>query len=382
MAILLGILYFLLVFFANANMLLRTIKNNTFNKFRKIIVAFYSIIFAFELSLITQENLIKELLYYSFIILIASTIVFFMIMSFYYIKTKIVYEEHFAKAIDIWEIFNFFPIFFILIYYLKDINILNYEYIFIFIAFVFFYKVSKNAIKVPKIKEINLNEDKLKKDLKIAMIADIHLKKNLNDEFFINIINKINSLNPDLVVIVGDLVDTGINNVKNLNYLNELKSTYGTFYVLGNHEYYHGVGSIAKELKKYKLHFLDNKSIEFDDFVISGVNDLMGLKLKTFESDISKLKPKLDKFNILLTHQPKFVKKYDVSPYDLILAGHTHAGQIFPFSLAVKLEQGYLKGLYNVKNSKMYVTSGAGFWGIVARFNASSEIVLINVKSK
>lgn len=376
MNIIFSVLYFLAIFFTNANILLRLIKLNIFNKLRKIIVALFALIFAFELNILNDLTTTKELLTYTLIILIISTLTFLILTAINYFKTKQIYASHLAKSIDVWEMISFIPLFFI---FIQKINF-NSSIIFVFLDFFFFYKVCKNAIKTPKVKYITLNSGKIKNDLSIALIADIHLKKNLNNNFFKNIIDKINEQNPDLVAIAGDLIDGNYKDIKCLHFLNDLKSTYGTFYILGNHEYYHGVNEILNELKKYNINILDNKSIEFNDFVISGVNDLMGNKLNIFKPDINALKLNINKFNILLTHQPKFVKKYDVSAYDLILAGHTHAGQIFPFSLAVKLEQGFLYGYY--EKYKMYVTSGAGFWGVVARLIAKSEIVIINIKAK
>lgn len=374
MSIIFGILCFLAIFFTNANILLRMIKINIFNKFKKLIIALFSLIFAYELSILNDLELVKKLLFYTLILSSFSTLIFIVLQCFYYFKNKQIYNIDLARGVEIWEIVIFIPLFFI---FLSKISF-EFSIVYTFLAFFFFYKVCKDAIKTPQIKQISLSNNKLKNNLKIALIADIHLKRNLNDDFFKKIVDRINEQKPDLVAISGDLIDGSIKDIKCLHYLNDLSSTYGTFYVLGNHEYYHGVASIVEELKKYNINILDNKSIEFNDFVISGVNDLMGNKLNIFKPNISTLKPNANKLNILLAHQPKFVKKYDVSSYDLILAGHTHAGQIFPFSLAVKLEQGFLYGYYEKYN--MYVTSGAGFWGVVARLIAKSEIVMINLK--
>ena len=84
----------------------------------------------------------------------------------------------------------------------------------------------------------------------------------------------------------------------------------------------------------------------------------------------------------MLSHQPKSVLRYDVSNFDLVLSGHTHAGQVFPFGFLVKQNQGFLHGLYDLsKKTKLYVSSGAGFWGLSMRYLAKSEIVLFNLKA-
>ena len=385
MIILFSIVYILISFFTNANMLARCLKYDFFHKYKNTTIVVFSIIFGIWMAILTNNHLMIFVSKYTLIYFFATTLIFFILIGLNYLKTKTLYEESLAKTIDLWEIITFIPIFFIYNYFSFS-NIKNnpsiQSFIFSMILFLFFYKACKNATKPPKIKSITITENKLTNDLKIILVADIHLKKNLNDDFFKNIVYEINQLNADCVMIAGDLIDTSIDNVKCLHYLNDIKSKYGTFYVLGNHEYYHNVEQIASKLQTYNIHFLDNKSIEFDDFTVSGVNDLTGIRLNKFTPDMSKLQPNQSKLNILLTHQPKFVKKYNVDDYDLILAGHTHAGQIFPFSLAVKLEQGFLSGLYNINKNKMYVTSGAGFWGAIARVGTQNEIVLIDIKAQ
>ena len=85
---------------------------------------------------------------------------------------------------------------------------------------------------------------------------------------------------------------------------------------------------------------------------------------------------------VLLAHQPKFLKYMDKSaPVDLVVSGHTHGGQIFPFSLLVKLDQKYVAGLYRAnKKTQIYVSRGAGFWGPPVRVMAPSEISLLRLK--
>ncbi len=261
---------------------------------------------------------------------------------------------------------------------------LSFEVWVLVVAFSMFFKGLKDALSIPKVNEISIQSDKITKDLKLAVISDLHLGKNLNEDFFKGVIKRVNELNADCVMIVGDLVDTDIDDINYLHLLNDFKSKYGTFYVFGNHEYYHGVENIHKELKKYNITILDNKNAFFDDFMVAGVNDLAGIKygVSEYMPDLNKAKKSMDlnKFNILLTHQPKFAKLYDVNEFDLVLAGHTHAGQIFPFSILVVLEQGFLYGLYKLTNkTNLYVSSGAGFWGPSIRFLAPSEIALINI---
>ncbi|MBK1973850.1 metallophosphoesterase, partial [Campylobacter sp. TTU-622] len=268
----------------------------------------------------------------------------------------------------------------------KFLRIIFEIFILIFGGFLIYISIN-NALKIPNVKKEQIYIDNLKQDLKIAMLTDIHLGKNLHKNFLEKLIIKTNALEPDLVVIVGDLVDTDVMYLKNyINILNEFKSKFGTFYVLGNHEYYHNVNKVLQLLNENtNMQILLNKNIDLGIINIAGIGDLMGLKQGVYGPDLDKVKKDLskDKPSILLTHQPKTALLYDVRDFDLILSGHTHAGQIFPFGIAVKLNQGFLYGLYYLnEKTKLYVSSGAGFWGPSLRVFAPSEIVLLELKGK
>lgn len=253
-------------------------------------------------------------------------------------------------------------------------------------GFCFVLKGWSNATSIPDIKTLDLFLPKLEKDLKMVMISDTHFGKNLNEKFLKGIVEKINSLNPDFVVIVGDFVDTKLEDLEYISGINEIKAQ--IFYSLGNHEYYRGLEGILNLLKqKTKINILINDSIDIGALNIAGIADLTGLRFNdtNFAPDINKTVSKLNlsKASILLAHQPKTVLNYDVGAFDLVLSGHTHAGQVFPFGFLVKQNQGFLHGLYDLnEKTKLYVSSGAGFWGLSMRYLAKSEIVLFNLKAK
>ncbi|EFP3712795.1 metallophosphoesterase, partial [Campylobacter jejuni] len=227
----------------------------------------------------------------------------------------------------------------------------------------------------------------LKKDLKIVMLTDIHLGKNLHENFLDKLITKVNLQSPDMVVIVGDLIDTNPKDLKNyISKLNDFNSTYGTFYALGNHEYYHGINEVLDLLRKHtNMKILVNQNLDLGFINIAGLGDLAGLDRGLYAPDLARIKVDLNtsKASILLTHQPKTALLYDLSDFDLVLSGHTHGGQIFPFMFLVKLQQGFVHGLYDLgEKTKLYVSSGAGFWGPSLRVFAPSEIVILNLKGK
>ncbi len=256
-----------------------------------------------------------------------------------------------------------------------------------FVIFVIacFLKGIFNALTPPKIRQVDIKIKNLQSSLKIAMITDVHIGEFLQKDFMKKLVNDINLANPDIVVIVGDLVDVNAAFIGDfLEPLKSLKSTYGTFYVPGNHEYYHGIDGILEKISSLGIEILGNKNKKIASINLAGVYDLAGIRFKHLEPNLDEALTGCDPSlpTILLSHQPKFIKSMQ-QDVDLVLCGHTHAGQIFPFGLLVLLDQGFLHGLYKI-NDKMqgYVSSGAGFWGPPVRIFAPSEIVILNLSKE
>ncbi|MGG7047681.1 MULTISPECIES: metallophosphoesterase [unclassified Campylobacter] len=238
------------------------------------------------------------------------------------------------------------------------------------------------ALTPPKVKHTNIKIKGLASGLRIALISDVHIGEFLQKEFMATLVFQINEQRPDMVVIVGDLIDFDAQKIgDSLDPLKDLRSTYGTFYVPGNHEYYHGVRDIMVKISELGIKILGNESISVGGINLAGVYDLAGFRFKHFEPDLEQALAGKDESlpTVLLSHQPKFIKTMQ-KDVDLVLCGHTHAGQIFPFQLLVMIDQPYLYGLYK-HNDKMqvYVSSGAGFWGPPVRILAPSEIAILNL---
>lgn len=367
----------LILFFALANFYIykRFLKRIDFLKpYKKFLIFFMLFIFCMQMFFFIsmREDFLSEKIYY--ILAVFPTIACFLLMFavIFELGTWAFFNEKTKKQVFSTQRRKFLKLIF-------DSWLIILSISMIFKGFV-------NAVSVPKVKEIDLKIDKLKENLNIVLISDVHLGKNLGEEFLKALIEKINTLNADMVIIAGDLIDTDISKIHYLKLLQNFKSKYGTFYVYGNHEYYNGMEEISAKLKKIQnFKILEDEGIEFDNFTLSGTLDLSAERLGYKASDINKVKQHInnEKFNILITHQPKYVKTYDVTGFDLILSGHTHAGQIFPFSLLVFLEQGFVYGLYELgKNALLYVSSGAGFWGPAVRFLAPSEIAFLKLKGE
>ncbi len=234
-----------------------------------------------------------------------------------------------------------------------------------------------------KLERVNIKIKNLKKSYKIVQLSDIHIGGLIDESFIKDVVERVNELKPDLVVITGDLVDINIIHAeKTLDKLKELNSKYGTFFVVGNHEYFHGVEKIIAKVKSLGIRVLENENVYIGEedlgFNLAGVYDVFGYRTQTHVPDITDaLSAKKDSPTILLAHQPKYIQEV-TDGVDLMLSGHTHGGQLFPFMFLVKLQQPYISGLHqHNENLQIYVNKGTGFWGPPMRLGASSEITEI-----
>ena len=229
-----------------------------------------------------------------------------------------------------------------------------------------------NARKV-LLKNINIESSKINKSYNIIFISDVHLGTNTSKHLS-KILSKIETLKYDFLLIGGDLIDSSSFKLNNLNLFNNIKKD--IYFVNGNHEYYlKDFKNKIEQLKKFNIKVLKNSSMQINEINIIGIDDL--------QSKYSKIKfvEKLNKknlFNLVLSHKPDIWDNIKCKS-DLMLSGHTHNGQIFPFNFLVKLKFKYIYGIYEYKKSKLYVSSGAGCWGPKLRIGSSNEIVNIQL---
>ena len=228
----------------------------------------------------------------------------------------------------------------------------------------------------------------LKKTYSIVQISDVHIGGLIDQKFIKNIVKKVNVLTPDIVVITGDLVDISLKYAKPaLEELKNLQTKYGTYFIVGNHEYLHGIDEIIKTVNSMGIKTLENENVYIGEkgkgFNLAGVYDYMGYRSEHHEPDLELALKKVDKDSptVLLAHQPVFIEEVG-DDVDLVLSGHTHGGQLYPFRVLVKMVQPYLAGLYqHSKDTQIYVNKGTGFWGPPMRLGASSEITYITIES-
>ena len=225
------------------------------------------------------------------------------------------------------------------------------------------------------VKNIQLSSSNIKQELNFIFISDIHLGTNKINHL-LNILKKIKNIKYDFILIGGDLIDSSSFDLKNLNILKSINKD--IYFVNGNHEYY--LKDFKKKidsLRKYNIKMLINQRVTIQDINLIGVDDLQNVDSKI--NHVKRLR-KENLFNLVLTHKPDIWDKIkDIN--ELMLSGHTHNGQIFPFNLIVRLKFKYVYGLYKNLNSNLYVSSGAGCWGPKIRIGSSNEIINFKLTS-
>lgn len=223
---------------------------------------------------------------------------------------------------------------------------------------------------------------------RLVQLSDLHVGSSFGLDFVRDVVEKVNALKPDLVVITGDLVDAELEHVlPALEPLKQLQSRHGVYYVTGNHEYFHGIHPWLEALPSLGLKLLMNERVRIGNaeagFDLAGVDDFMGRSVPGFGPDFERALGGRDTTQacVLLVHQPKGYPEALKRGVDLTLAGHTHAGQMWPFMHLVKLDQPYVAGLYEEKGCQLYVNQGTGLWGPRLRLGTRSEISLLTLRS-
>ena len=230
--------------------------------------------------------------------------------------------------------------------------------------------------KLVFLKKIKINTSKINKNVKIIFISDVHLGSN-SIKHLNKICSKIKNINFDLLLIGGDLIDSSSFNLQNLNILKNIKTP--ILFITGNHEFYiKDSKEKLEKLKNYKLTYLDNKNFIFKNINIIGLGDNQTPdQQKLFANQLMKK----NMFNLILIHKPTIWGHVNQN-IDLMLSGHTHGGQIFPFNFFVMLKFKNIYGLYEKLNSKLYVSSGCGCWGPKMRLGSKNEILEILISNQ
>lgn len=241
----------------------------------------------------------------------------------------------------------------------------------------------------PVIREVTLNIPKhagLYSGVEIALASDLHLGSVLAKNHLNRIVQKINSLDPDIILLAGDIIDEDLEPVirKDLGSgLKQLKSKLGVFAVTGNHEYIGGIEPAIEYLENHGIHLIRDHALLIDSsFYLVGREDrdrprFSGKPRKT----LSEIAGNLDKSLpvILMDHQPFTLEESLQNGVDVHLSGHTHNGQIWPLNYIIDAIYEVGWGYKNKSGMHVYVSSGVGTWGPPVRIGTRPEIIHIRL---
>jgi len=222
---------------------------------------------------------------------------------------------------------------------------------------------------------------------KIIQITDIHAGLTVKKDWIETIVNEVRELQPDLIAFTGDLADGSVPYLRDhVAPLGELTAPYGKYFITGNHEYYSGVDQWVKEAQRMGFDVLLNEHRLIrrngSAFVLAGVTDYTGgqfLSNHTSDPRAAIQNAPSDTAKILLAHQPRTLYQAETLGFDLIISGHTHGGQFFPWNLVATVGQPFIKGLHTWNGTWIYVSKGTGYWGPPVRLGARSEITVITL---
>lgn len=246
-----------------------------------------------------------------------------------------------------------------------------------------------NAVRPPDVTRLEVILPGLAERMdgfRIVHLSDLHAGALVTPSMLERLVGQVNALQPDLVVITGDLGDEEDGgDGRSVRIWGGVQAPHGVLAVTGNHEYYSGGETVVQTLSRAGIRFLRQEHVLIDEaLVVAGVDDPAmlggrGLVAPAITRALTKRPPALP--TLLLSHQPMGVAAAAEAGVDLMLSGHTHAGQIPPYSVLSRLAFRHFAGWYEIKDMRLYVSRGAGFWGPPMRLMADAEVVLITLRS-
>ncbi|MFJ2560156.1 MULTISPECIES: metallophosphoesterase [unclassified Streptomyces] len=243
------------------------------------------------------------------------------------------------------------------------------------------------VLRGPSVKRVTVPLAKLPRaahGFRIAVVSDIHLGPILGSAHTRRIVRAINSTRPDLIAVVGDMVDGSVQDLgPAAEPLVGLEAPHGSFFVTGNHEYYSDASAWIDHVRELGLRPLENERVEIAGFDLAGVNDIAG-ETEGAGPDFVKALGDRDpaRASVLLAHQPVVIHDAVRHGVDLQLSGHTHGGQLWPGNLIAGFANPTVAGLERYQDTQLYVSRGAGAWGPPVRVGAPSDITVVELASR
>jgi predicted MPP superfamily phosphohydrolase len=241
--------------------------------------------------------------------------------------------------------------------------------------------INLNTIRVSEYQVVVPRRNSTIDHLRVAFIADFHIRQNTSLSFVKQFVNKINALQPDLMLYGGDMTEGDSENETSEAVESALRSInpkYGVFGVTGNHEFYGGRGQ-GSFFRKAGITLLCDTMVKINgSFYLAGRYDQHIRQRKTLNGIIGSDFPDLPV--ILMDHRPTELREVSLTPVDVQFSGHTHDGQMFPINLITnsiyELSWGYKK----IRNTHFFVTSGLRLWGPPVKTAGKSEIMLVDIR--
>lgn len=232
------------------------------------------------------------------------------------------------------------------------------------------------AALIPMVRRIELEYPQLREPLSLVQITDVHIGSR-NQAFLERIVDRVAELKPDILCITGDLIDQKGVQQSVLSCFSEL--TMPIYFVIGNHERYEDLQDILTRLGKVGVQTLRNTSCWFrPDVQIVGIDDKDDSQ--QVEKQLRQIQISSTVFTLLLYHRPEGLVAAAHAGIQLMLSGHTHNGQIFPFNVLVAKVFEYVEGLFSYHGTHLYVSQGTGTWGPVLRLGTRAEITWFELK--
>lgn len=341
-------------------------------------------------------------------------VILFILIAYGYVFSKLLYKYLPPLAYDIWlgvgAIWFAFMVYFILTILLVDIirlfdfwlhflppsihnnwdnskRIIALAVVAIVGIIVFLGNLNKRDVIIQTLElELPKGDGKLT-ELNVVAASDLHLSPIDGERLLTRIIDKMNSLNPDIILLSGDIVDDKAEILEQRNIgesFRRLNPKYGIFTINGNHEFINEVNASVKYAEHLGMKVLRDEYVLIDSsiFVIGREDTSMiqftGEHRKTLQQIVGSIESDLPR--ILLDHTPFRLEEARENNIALQLSGHTHHGQIWPANIITGLIYEISWGYKKTGNTHYYVTSGAGTWGPPVRTGSKSEIVNIKIK--
>jgi predicted MPP superfamily phosphohydrolase len=244
--------------------------------------------------------------------------------------------------------------------------------------------------RFPRVRRVKIPIENLPGELhgyRIVQWSDVHVSGTIQRRFIECLVERTNALGADAVAITGDFADGPVDTLRShIEPLKRLDTRDGVFYVTGNHEYYWDADAWCAALEASGVTILRNAhrvvTREGAGVVFAGVTDPVGRGTHRQDPDAALANAPADAIKVLLSHRPQTAAHASRLGAHVQLSGHTHGGQMFPFSLFIKRFQPIVAGLHRVGRTWLYVSRGTGYWGPPSRLLVGGEITVIELSAR